>query len=248
MKFDLDISKSLMSGGNEFRLRSTFSTTDKALVLFGPSGSGKTLTLQAVAGLLTPDEGRITVGGDVLFDSTAGVNLPTRKRGVGYVFQDYALFPHMTVWNNVAFGLRTLVGKLSKQDKQRVDELLYIFGLHRRADLFPAALSGGQKQRTALARALAPNPRILLLDEPFSALDQPLRLRMRKELTNVLETFDIPIVLVTHDADEVEAFAETVVVYNRGRVVGVHSAAEIRARGGSLAETVKKEVAAAYDV
>jgi molybdate transport system ATP-binding protein len=248
MKFDLDIMKSLKSGDHEFRLRSTFSTTDKALVLFGPSGSGKTLTLQAVAGLLTPDEGRITVDGHVLFDSAAGVNLPTRKRGVGYVFQDYALFPHMTVWNNVAFGLRTLMGKLSSEDKDRVDELLSIFGLDRRAKVFPSSLSGGQKQRTAMARALAPNPRILLLDEPFSALDQPLRLRMRMELTKVIETFDIPIVLVTHDADEVEAFAETVVVYHRGQVVGIHSAAEISARGESLAETVQKEVAAAYDV
>ncbi|MGE4504527.1 MAG: ATP-binding cassette domain-containing protein [Desulfovibrionaceae bacterium] len=248
MKFELDITKRMRSAGEEFLLRSQFATQDRALVLFGPSGSGKTLTLQAIAGLLTPDEGRIQVGGTVFFDSQKGINLPTRSRKVGYVFQDYALFPHMTVWENVAFGLKPLFGRASRESAERVDGLLEIFGLARLARMRPANLSGGQKQRAALARALAPRPRMLLLDEPFSALDQPLRLRMRKELSKVLEHFDIPMIMVTHDSDEVESFAEAVVVYHRGQVLGMHTAAEINGNGASVAETVRQEVARAYDL
>ena len=246
MKFELDITKQMRSGGESFLLRSQFTITDRALVLFGPSGSGKTLTLQAIAGLLTPDKGRIAVNGDVLFDSDQGVNLPARKRGVGYVFQDYALFPHRTVWENVAFGLKPLFGRVGRKDARRVDELLDLFGLADLARMRPLVLSGGQKQRTALARALATRPRILLLDEPFSALDQPLRLRMRSELSRVLENFDIPMIMVTHDSDEVESFAQAVVVYRKGNVVGVHTAADISKVGGSLSDTIRDEVAQAY--
>jgi molybdate transport system ATP-binding protein len=237
----------MQSGGEEFLLRSTFATSDRALVLFGPSGSGKTLTLQAIAGLLTPDRGRIAVNGDVLYDSKAGINLPTRQRGVGYVFQDYALFPHRTVWENVAFGLKPLFGRVSRADARRVDELLDIFGLRALARHRPSALSGGQKQRTALARALATRPRMLLLDEPFSALDQPLRVRMRLELSNILESFNIPMIMVTHDSDEVESFAQAVVVYRHGNVVGLHTSADMARTGMNVARTIHDEVALAYD-
>jgi molybdate transport system ATP-binding protein len=248
MKFELDIVKHMRSGKERFLLRSYFSTTDRALVLFGPSGSGKTLTLQAIAGLLTPDEGRIAVNGKVLFDSSSRTNIPTRQRGVGYVFQDYALFPHQTVRENVAFGLKRTFGRIDPAQSHRVEDLLGIFGLDNVKNLRPNALSGGQKQRAALARALAPGPRILLLDEPFSALDQPLRVRMRKELSRILEVFNTPIIMVTHDSDEVESFAESVVVYHNGSVVGFHSASDIADGGRSMAETVRQEVARAYEI
>lgn len=247
MQFELDITKRMRSGGEEFLLRSQFSTTDRALVLFGPSGSGKTLTLQSIAGLLTPDEGYIRVNGDVVFDSKAGINVPTRRRKVGYVFQDYALFPHLTVRENISFGLKPLFGRLRKRDHQRVSELINVFGLERVAGQKPSALSGGQQQRTALARALATSPKLLLLDEPFSALDQPLRLRMRNELSHVLESFNIPMIMVTHDSDEVESFAQAVVVYRNGCVTGVHSAQGIAEAGQSLTETIRAEVAMAYE-
>ncbi|QGY38667.1 ATP-binding cassette domain-containing protein [Pseudodesulfovibrio cashew] len=246
MQFELDITKRLRSGGEEFLLRSRFSTTDRALVLFGPSGSGKTLTLRAIAGMLKPDEGYIKLNGNVVFDSAKGINVPTRDRNVGYVFQDYALFPHQTVRQNVGFGLKPLFGKLHPADAERVEELIQVFGLASVASKKPVALSGGQQQRTALARALATSPNLLLLDEPFSALDQPLRLRMRDELASALENFNIPLIMVTHDSDEVESFAETIVVYRDGSVTDVHSAREISDSGLSLTETLRKQVALAY--
>ncbi|TVM16352.1 ABC transporter ATP-binding protein [Oceanidesulfovibrio indonesiensis] len=246
MKFELDITKHLRSGGEEFVLRSHFSTSNRALVLFGPSGSGKTLTLKAVAGLLTPDEGCIKVNGDVLFDSSSNVDIPTCHRKVGYVFQDYALFPHLTVWENVAFGLKRVFGRVGPEKVRDVDALVGLFGLDKVAHLKPSFISGGQQQRTALARTLATRPRILLLDEPFSALDQPLRLRMRSELENVLEKFDIPMIMVTHDSDEVESFAEAVVVYRDGNVVGMHNVHEMTRAGKSLSDTIRHEVALAY--
>jgi molybdate transport system ATP-binding protein len=246
VRFEVDIHTRLGRGRHAFTLRSAFSVEENALVLFGPSGSGKTLTLQAIAGLLRPDAGRIVVDGRVLFDAAAGVDVPARRRGVGYVFQDYALFPHRTVRQNVGFGLSDLLGRLSPAHRGRVDELIHIFGLEPVAGQRPAHLSGGQRQRTALARALAPRPSLLLLDEPFSALDQPLRLRMRRELAKVLENFRVPMVMVTHDTDEVESLAQSVVVYNRGSVVGVHRAAALTAAGGSVAETLRDQVALAY--
>lgn len=247
MKFELDITKRLNSGGDEFLLRSQFSTTDSALVLFGPSGSGKTLTLRSIAGMLTPDEGYIKVNGDVVFDSKSGINIPTRHRNVGYLFQDYALFPHLTVRENIAFGLKPLLRQVSWQDQMRVNELICVFGLEKVAGQKPVALSGGQQQRTALARALATSPKLLLLDEPFSALDQPLRLKMRTELSRVLETFGIPMIMVTHDSDEVESFGETIVVYRDGCVADVHSAREIVQSGESLTATLCQQVAMAYE-
>ncbi len=246
MKFELDIAKRMRSGRQEFLLQARFSCSQRCVVLFGPSGSGKTLTLQAMAGLLTPDTGRIRINGETFFDAETGVSLPTRRRRVGYVFQDYALFPHLTVRKNVAFGLKPLLGRLSREQEQRVDELIELFGLRGVAGLRPSAISGGQRQRTALARALAIQPRMLLLDEPFSALDQPLRLRMRKELARVLERFDIPMVMVTHDPEEAECFAEAVVVYRQGRVVAVHESGHIPHAATGPAEVLRLEATLAY--
>jgi molybdate transport system ATP-binding protein len=246
MKIDCDIIKEMGCGDTGFRLRARFRSTGRALALFGPPGSAKTLTLQAIAGLLTPDSGRITVEGRVLFDAAGKVNRPARRRRVGYLFQDYALFPHLTVWDNIAFGLKPLFGRVSSRDVRRVDELVDLFGLDSVACLRPHHISGGQKQRTALARTLAMKPRVLLLDEPFSALDQPLRLRMRRELSRALERFDLPMIMVTHDVEEVAAFADSVVIYNRGSVAAVHQTADLTRTHGDLADTLHREVARAY--
>ncbi len=216
MTFEINITKRLQGDEGAFTLRARFTAVDRAVVLFGPSGSGKTLTLQTVAGLLTPDAGVIRFDGEVLFDAATRVNRPARHRGIGYVFQDYALFPHCTVWDNVAFGLKSPWGRMGGAQVRRVDALLERFGLGHLARQRPAALSGGQKQRTALARALAPAPRLLLLDEPFSALDPPLRARMRAELGSVLATFSTPMIMVTHDAEDIAALAETLVACRNG--------------------------------
>lgn len=219
MKFEIDIHVRLPGKGGGFALRAQFAAAGCAVVLFGPSGSGKTLTLQAIAGLLRPDAGRIRIDGATLFDAGTGCDQPARRRGVGYVFQDYALFPHLSVRDNVAFGLQPAWGRPAREQRRRVDDLMARFGLADLAALKPEALSGGQKQRTALARALAPAPRILLLDEPFSALDPPLRVRMRAELRDVLASLNTPMIMVTHDTEDLAAVAETLVIYDRGRTV-----------------------------
>jgi molybdate transport system ATP-binding protein len=219
MDITVEIEKRLSSRGREFTLRASFSASDEFVVLFGPSGSGKTLTLRALSGLMRPDAGRIEVDGRVLFDARKRIHVPARRRGIGYLFQDYALFPHLNVADNVAFGLnRTWRGTLPADERHRVAELLEVFGLGRLAASAPAELSGGQRQRVALARALACRPKLLLLDEPFAALDQPMRAKMRDNLKAVQQHFHVPAVLISHDPDDVEALADTLVVFEEGRV------------------------------
>jgi molybdate transport system ATP-binding protein len=184
-------------------------------VLFGPSGSGKTLTLHCLAGLVRPDEGRIIVDGRNLFDGEAEIHLPPQKRRLGYVFQGYALFPHLMVMENVAFGLRNLPRTESRQRATAVVTRLSLDGLERR---YPHELSGGQKQRVALARALAMDPAFLLLDEPLSALDLPLRRALRDELRTILSDLRVPAILVTHDFTEAYHLGDRVIVYEEGRV------------------------------
>ena len=231
--------------GKGFKLDVSFSTEDRTLVLFGHSGSGKTLTLQAIAGLMHPRAGRIVINGATLLDTAAGIDIPARNRGLGYVFQDYALFPHLSVRKNVEFGLNagrhasvagnegagTTAGPGERSDRQRVDELLALFEIDHVAHNLPGNISGGQRQRTALARALATNPRALLLDEPFSALDPLLRVRMRKEFTRLFAHFDIPAIIITHDPDDVDAFADTLVLYEDGRIRHRLNFHELRAEG-----------------
>lgn len=220
MRVRVDIEAVLSSGDRSFHLRSAFEASGDAVVLFGPSGSGKTLTLQAMAGLMRPSGGRIELDGRALFDHAAGIDLPPKDRGLGYLFQDYALFPHLSVTGNVGFGLNPgWPGKLSREQNERVRAMLEAFGLGQLAAERPARLSGGQRQRVALARAMMASPAALLLDEPFSALDPLLRVRMRRELAATLEKFGIPAVLITHDPDDVAAFAKTLVVYRNGCVV-----------------------------
>lgn len=219
MKILVDIKKRLWSERRVFRLEVAFATDKDFVVLFGPSGVGKSLTLQAIAGLTTPDEGRIVVGERTLFDSSLKIKVPARDRNLGYVFQDYALFPHLTVAQNVSFGLKQgWPWYLPRGERLRLDEALEIFELTPLKYSLPRDLSGGQRQRVALARALIRRPSLLLLDEPFSSLDALLRTKMRQELLKIKERFTIPVILITHDPQDVAALAETVVVYESGRV------------------------------
>lgn len=220
----VDIKKRLCSGQRVFHLEVAFASDKDVVVLFGPSGAGKSLTLQAIAGLMTPDEGRIAAGERIFFDSRRKILVPSRHRNLGYVFQDYALFPHLTAAQNVAFGLkRGWWRHLPQAERLRLEEVLEIFELTPVKDCLPRDLSGGQRQRVALARALIRRPSLLLLDEPFSSLDTLLRARMRQELLRIKERFAIPVILITHDPEDVAALAQTVVVYENGRVSHIMS-------------------------
>ncbi|MHB1183537.1 MAG: ATP-binding cassette domain-containing protein [Desulfobulbia bacterium] len=224
MRLEVDITKNLQSGDRRFALQAAFSSQDDLTVIFGASGSGKSLTIQAIAGLVTPEQGRIAVGGEALFDEQQGINLPARKRGVGYLFQDYALFPHLTVRENIGYPLKKAWHlKLLPDDRQEVAEIMASFEISHLAESYPAELSGGQKQRVALARAMIKKPSILLLDEPFSALDSMLRHRMRMELLEIRQRFGVPLVVITHDPADVEVFGDTLVIFANGRVEEVSS-------------------------
>ncbi len=219
MVIQVAVEKSLASKARQFKLEASFTSEEQCVVLFGPSGSGKTLTLQSIAGLVAPDAGKIALNGRVLFDSRNGVNIPSRHRKIGYLFQDYALFPHLTVLENVGFGLKqNWQWRLSRDDRRQVKEFLELFEIPQLAHSYPADISGGQKQRVALARALIQKPDLLLLDEPFAALDTLLRVKLREELAKIRSSFDMPVIMVTHDPEDIRAFAETLVVYETGRV------------------------------
>jgi len=219
MKILVNIKKRLVSRHRLFCLDVSFVADQDFIVLFGPSGSGKSLTLQAVAGLVRPDAGRIAVGTRVLFDSDSRTDIPPRRRDIGYVPQDYALFPHLTVAGNVGFGLTPgWPWPWTRAQKQRLEEILEIFELRPLRDSLPREISGGQRQRVALARALLRHPRLLLLDEPFAALDTPLRARLRQELLKVQAHFQIPVIVITHDPEDVAALSQTLVCYDAGRV------------------------------
>ncbi|HEX3140413.1 MAG TPA: ATP-binding cassette domain-containing protein [Rhizobacter sp.] len=219
MSFDVDITKTVSSGRRHFQLRVRFQATAQRTAIYGPSGAGKSLTLQAMAGLLTPDTGRIAFGSEVLFDHSAGIDVPARRRGFGYLFQDYALFPQLNVRQNIAFGLTPgLFNPSAHAGGEAVDHWLQAFELTEVAGQRPSELSGGQRQRTALARALVGSPRALLLDEPFSALDPELRERMREELDELLRRVDVPIVMITHDKDDLARFGELTLQLRDGAI------------------------------
>ncbi|MFZ2634635.1 MAG: ATP-binding cassette domain-containing protein [Desulfosalsimonadaceae bacterium] len=218
MNIDIHIKKRMTARNRVFDLDIQLRADTDRLALFGPSGFGKTLTLHAVAGLLRPDAGRIVFNGRVLFDSEKNIHLPSRDRRIGYVFQNYALFPHLTVRENMAFGFKKRLWGRASGETEKLAEFLDIFGLSDVAGCFPKDISGGQAQRVALARALIREPELLLLDEPFSALDSYLRRKMREEFRKMMDRFHIPVVLITHDVDDLGAFADVVAVYTEGRI------------------------------
>jgi len=199
-----------------FALDIEFQAAAGITALFGPSGSGKTLTLDSIAGFVRPDEGRILLDDEILFDGAAGLHLAARARRCGYVFQNYALFPHMTLRQNLEFAVER-IPRLERHRK--VTEMLEKFHLGEVSGRRPYQLSGGQKQRCSIARALIGSPRLLLLDEPASGLDAPLRAELYSVLRQVRQEFGIPVLLVTHDFDECCELAEEMLVLRAGRIV-----------------------------
>lgn len=206
-----------------FSLDVDFALERGTAVLFGPSGSGKTTTLRLVAGVLTPDAGRVQVDGTLYFDSETDVNLPIQRRRIGFVFQDYLLFPHMTAFENVAYGLSAS----NRRRRERVLHLLELCGIATAAERYPRQLSGGEQQRVALARALGSDPAVLLLDEPFAALDAPTRLRLLEEVVNMQRQSGVPFVYVTHSAADAVRAGDEVLVLNAGRVIQQGPPAEV---------------------
>jgi molybdate transport system ATP-binding protein len=198
-----------------FRLDAVWEIGNELAVLFGYSGAGKSLTLQMITGLMNPDQGIIRLNERTLFDSASNIDLPPQERSFGYVFQDLALFPHMTVWENINYGAH---GISKSKRKHQTDDMIERFKLVGHANKYPSEISGGQKQRVALSRALIRRPNALLLDEPFSALDNPLRLEMQQLLKEIRREFPIPIVFVTHDVLEAQALADRIIVYAHGSV------------------------------
>jgi molybdate transport system ATP-binding protein len=218
------LSVSVIKTFEDFVLDVGWEAREAVVALVGPSGSGKTLTLQCLAGLIQPERGRIVVDDRVLFDAAAVVNLPPQSRRIGYVFQGYALFPHLTVAANVAYGLHRTP---RRQRTERTRDVLERLGLAAVAGRYPRELSGGQQQRVALGRALAVDPDLLLLDEPLSALDAPLRRALRDELARTVRDWRKATVVVTHDLAEAYQLADRVVVYEAGHVIQSGPRAEL---------------------
>jgi molybdate transport system ATP-binding protein len=208
--WDVDLRKQF-NGSSQFTLEVRFCSDARRLVLLGPSGAGKTQTLRMIAGLNKPDQGFVRLNGMTLFDEAARIDMRPQQRQIAYVFQDYALFPHLTVLQNIAFGLQTgLLNPKRNVQHDAVARWLQVFQLERVAHHYPHQLSGGQQQRTALARALVGSPRALLLDEPFAALDRGLRKQLRAELAALQVQLEIPMILITHDEEDVECLADDV--------------------------------------
>lgn len=222
---ELRLDKTLISPKRRFHLQLAFRSDAQRLLIYGPSGSGKTLLLQLLAGLQTPDKGLINIAGRTLFDSERGINLPARQRQLGFLFQDYALFPHLNARQNIAFSLRrgVLNPRRGIRD-QRIDDWLQRFSLTDVQHLYPHQLSGGQRQRTALARALITEPQALLLDEPFSALDPALRQHMREQLADLQSQLGIPMIIISHDPQDLAFFDAAVLQIEAGRLKGAASA------------------------
>ena len=211
----VDVRKAL----REFELAVAFQARPaETVVIIGPSGCGKTTTLNIIAGLVRPDEGRVALGERVLFDRAGGVEIPTEQRNVGYVFQEFALFPHMTVAQNVAYGLRSR-RRPKAMIPQKVDESLALVGIEHLRERRPLALSGGERQRVALARAIACDAEILLLDEPLGSLDAQTRNRVRGDLQRLLRTLGRIAIMVTHDYIDALTFGDWICVMERGRLL-----------------------------
>lgn len=211
MKLYVDIQKKLPG----FQLEVCFEGGTDTIGLLGASGSGKSMTLRCIAGLETPDSGRIVLNGRVLYDSVSNINLPSRKRKIGFLFQNYALFPHMTVEENIRFGLGDLKTEEQARKVNEMISMVHLEGLEKRR---PSQLSGGQQQRVALARALAIEPEALMLDEPFSALDEHLRNSLLKQLSETLSNYRGVTLFVTHNMEEAYRICKELVLLSSGKL------------------------------
>jgi molybdenum ABC transporter ATP-binding protein len=216
VELQVRVRRTLTSEDRGFELDVAFPLEKGITILFGPSGAGKTTLLDCIAGLADPDQGRIVAGGRVLFDSEQGINLGAIERKIGYVFQDLALFPHLTVQANVGYGLGGLKGE---DRKQRVADALESLGLSELRARRPAELSGGERQRVALAQALVTQPSVLLLDEPLAALDMPVRMKIAEDLRRSIQELPIPVLYVTHSRDEVFMLGERMLMLERGKII-----------------------------
>jgi molybdate transport system ATP-binding protein len=225
MSLYVDIEKTC----GDFKLKVQFETQDEVFAILGASGCGKSLTLKCIAGIEKPDSGIIKLDDEILFDSQKHINVPARKRNIGYLFQDYALFPNMTVLDNIMCGAR---------DKQLAEEYVRRFYLEGKERLYPRQLSGGQKQRVALARMLAAQPRYLLLDEPFSALDNYLKSQLERELMELMENYGKRVILVSHDRNEVYRLTDRIAVVEEGKVVDIRPKKELFDAPRTLAATL----------
>jgi molybdate transport system ATP-binding protein len=212
------------AGASPFMLDVSIEVPPGITILFGASGAGKSTLLDCVAGLAQPDEGQITSGGDVVFDSAARVNVPTPKRRIAYVFQTLALFPHLSAEQNVAYGLKDLP---EKEKRERIEAILKAFRVDKLRNQKPGAISGGERQRIALARSLVTEPRVLLLDEPLTGLDAELKASIVDDLRAWNTAKGIPILYVTHSRDEVDALGERVIALDNGRVVSAGAPMEV---------------------
>ena len=221
MSIYVDIEKNFGS----FVLKAKFEAGDETLALLGASGCGKSMTLRCIAGIVTPDRGKIILDGVTLFDSEKKINLPPQKRHTGLMFQNYALFPNMTVLQNIKAGAKR--EKDSQKRKAMIESVMDRFDLAELADRYPHQLSGGQQQRVALARILVSSPQILLLDEPFSALDSHLRFKLEQEVRHVIRQFGKTVILVSHDRDEVYRMSDSIAIMDGGSIERIGSKSDV---------------------
>ncbi len=220
MSLSVNLKKRLHSFSAEIGL----SIGEEILVLFGPSGAGKSLLLNMISGIIAPDDGVVNIDHRDVYNSDKGIEIPIRLRRIGYLFQDYTLFPHMTVYENIAYGMS---GLKKHAVRTKVEELLGLMRLAGLEERYPHEISGGQKQRAALARTLATEPRLLLLDEPFSALDYQVREKLRSDLMLIHQRYPITTIFVTHDLEEAFVMGEKVAIINNGRLEQVGSREEV---------------------
>ena len=227
MPLEIDIEKRFP----DFTLAVHLSCENEVVGLLGASGCGKSLTLKCIAGIETPDRGRIAINGQTVFDSERGINIPVQSRRVGYLFQNYALFPTMTVWNNIA----SVIKRPKSERGEIVDEIIKTFQLEGVKDLYPRQISGGQQQRAALARILVSQPQVLLLDEPLSALDTHLRWKVEQEIMQVLENFQGPTIFVSHDRGEAYRISDKIAVMADGAIVSTGAKEDVFSSPKTLA-------------
>lgn len=245
VRFKLQLKQGLGTKKRVFPMDIAFNTQAKSTLLFGPSGSGKSITLQVIAGLIRPNESLIELNNQIF-----GSKISPAKRRMGYLFQDYALFPHLTVFENIGFSLRTWPLPFKANQVACIQQVLQRFSIAELAHLYPEQLSGGQRQRVAFARALVQRPELILLDEPFSALDIALKQTMRHELKALLDQTKVPVLMVSHDLEDVRVFADTLVLLSGGAEGRVHQVIDCKKLKQTHSEAVAWEMiqAACYQL